>query len=202
MNNGLLPEPYYALAEPDVADSDDPTHATVALAPSPIVAKDFALEPYDVLARRITIRSEWEGDNVIAVIELVSRANKVSQEKAERFLEKSLSLLEKGIHLLIADLQQPTPTLRSGFHVRICEQCGETITEIPPDRLLYAVSFQVLDGGRVRSHVAPLKLGDPPPEMPIFLLPHRFVRLPLETTYGEAFESLPRKYRERLQNVR
>jgi hypothetical protein len=228
MNNGLLPEPYYALAEPVLGDavpdvltlqasgqpigpegtggsptravslSDDTRDSAVALAPSPVIVKDLTLEPYDLLARRITVRSEWEGDNVVAVIELVSRANKVSQEKAERFVQKSLSFLAKGIHLLLIDVQPPTPTLRTGFHVKVCEQCGEVMTGIPPERVLYAVSFQVLEGGKARSHVAPLKVGDALPEMAIFLLPHRFVRLPLETTYSEAFESLPRKFRETL----
>ncbi len=225
MNNEVLPEPYYALAEPIAGEAvpdvltlqshsnfsgegriapgtiaaesllDDSKEAAVALAPCPVIIKDLSLEPYDMLARRIAIHSEWEGDAVVAVLELVSRANKSSREKAERFLSKGMSFLEKGVHLLIIDLQRATPIVPAGFHAKICEQCGETLSEGQLERPLSAASFQVLESGKVRSHVAALKVGDVLPEMPIFLLPHRFVRLPLEKTYAQAFESLPRKFR-------
>ena len=86
-----------------------------------------------------------------------------------------------------AEHQTPPPTLRTSSR--------GAASEVQLERPLSAASFQVLESGKVRSHVAALKVGDVLPEMPIFLLPHRFVRLPLEKTYAQAFESLPGRFR-------
>ena len=69
----------------------------------------------------------------------------------------------------------------------------------PSDRDRSAVSYQVLETGKIRSHIVPLRVGDGLPEMPIFLMPHKFVRVPLEKTYTQAFHSVPGKFREMLE---
>ena len=83
-----------------------------------------------------------------------------------------------------------------GFHEKISEELGHQTSSSPADRPLTAVSYQVLETGVLRAHLVPLKVGDSLPEMPVFLEPHQFVRLPLEATYQESFRGVPWKCRE------
>lgn len=228
LNQKLLPDPFYALAEPVAGEAvpdvitlqaqtgaaeggrarvapgsgsslmHDSAEGNIVVATSPVLVQEVSLEPYDLLSRRISIHSEWEGDAVVAVIEFVSKGNKTSQVKVDQFVSKSLSFLEKGIHLLFIDLHAPTRVLPMGFHSKIFEQLGGAAPSLAADRLLSAVSYQVREAGRICSRAVALKVGDLLPEMPVFLRAHEFVRAPLETTYEQAFHSVPRKYREQL----
>jgi hypothetical protein len=44
-----------------------------------------------------------------------------------------------------------------------------------------------------------LRVGDALPEMPVFLYPDRFVRVPLERAYSEAFPRLAKKFQAVLE---
>ncbi|MBI4602426.1 MAG: DUF4058 family protein [Planctomycetes bacterium] len=226
LNERILPEPYYAIAEPvlgeavpdvitlqeqgiaprdDVAASqglvrEEPSQGAVALAPAPVLVQELGPpDPYALLARLISIRDSLRDDRVVAVIELVSHANKASRVHSERFTEKSLSLLAKGIHLVIIDVQPGTALVPNGFHEKICEAYGAQPPARPENRPCQAASYEVLGTSAVRAHIVALRTGDKLPEMPVFLLPHHFVRLPLDTSYQEAFTSLPRKFRVLLE---
>ncbi len=220
LNGGLLPPPFYALAEPAIgeaipdvitlqaADAGDPgAHVPKGLefeddktqaiqrAPGGVLVQDLpAMDAYALLARRIVIKDELRGDRVVAVIELVSHGNKASQRARTQFLDKTVELLREGIHLVLIDIRPPTAVVPSGFHRLLCDVLGEAPSDSPVDRPLQAVSYEVLESGTIRSHVAPLAVGDAMPEMPLFLLPHRFVRLPLQSTYDEAFQTMPRRF--------
>ena len=100
------------------------------------------------------------------------------------------------MHVVLVDVQKPTALVPRGFHGLICEAHGEPPAPLPDDHPYQAVSYQVLEDGTRRSHVVPLQLGDPLPDMPVFLTAHEYVRLPLERTYAEAFDNLPRRFRE------
>jgi hypothetical protein len=45
------------------------------------------------------------------------------------------------------------------------------------------------------AYVATLGLGEPLPEMPLFLTPDRYVPLPLEATYQVAYRGMPAYWR-------
>jgi hypothetical protein len=137
----------------------------------------------------------------VAVIEIVSGGNKTSRARVEQFLSKSVGLLERGIHLVLLDIQAPTALVPRGLHARIASELGHEPSASPAGRPLSVVSYQVLESGAVRAHLVPLKVGDPLPEMAVFLTPHEFVRLPLEVTYGEAFRSVPWKFQEALEGA-
>ena len=226
LNEKILPEPFYAIAEPVLGEAvpdvitlqeqgaaertldrpagqglvhEDPSLGAVALAPSPVLVQDLGpRDPYALLSRQISIRDSLRSDRVVAVIELVSHANKASRVHSERFIEKSLNLLAKGIHLMVIDVQPGTTLVPRGFHEKICEAYAASPLSQPEGRSCQLASYEVLETAIVRSHVVPLRAGDELPEMPVFLLPHQFVRLPLEPSYREAFASLPRKFREAL----
>lgn len=46
-------------------------------------------------------------------------------------------------------------------------------------------------GSETVAYVEPLAVGDPLPEMPVFLTPDRYVPCPLETAYQKAWEQYP-----------
>jgi len=180
---------------------DDTGESAVALAPFPVVVQQIAPEPYSRRARQIVIKDSWQGDRVVAVIEIVSQGNKTSQARAEQFLRKSETFLEKRIHLLIVDLHGATNVVPRGFHARILEDFGQEPPRLPPDRSLSAVSYQVLEDGTLISHFAALKVSEPLPQMPVFLRPHEYVRLPLEETYRECFQDVTWRFREILERT-
>jgi len=140
----------------------------------------------------VVIRSSLRDDKVVAVIEIVSISNK-------DVVEKSVSFLNAGVHLLILDLHPPTSVVPRGFHGLICEDLGHEAPVIPGGNDLQLASYEVLESGIPRAHVVGLRVGEQLPDMPVFLLPHYFVRVPLERTYGEAFRSLARKFRAILE---
>jgi hypothetical protein len=229
LNEGLLPRPYYAIAEPILGQtepdvialqartgtserekrSDSPAtmlhresaQAAVALAPSEVTLEEFVPDPYVRKTRWIVIKDAWQGDGVVAVIELVSRGNKTSRARAEQFLRKTVGLLDRAIHVVLLDLHGHTKVVPRGFHVLIAEDLGHEASQPPADRPLAAVTYQVLETGGLRAHFVPLRVGDPLPEMPVFLTPQDFIRLPLEATYNEAYRSVPWKFREELEKT-
>ena len=54
-------------------------------------------------------------------------------------------------------------------------------------------------GTVTRAYVQPVAIGDPLPDMPLFLDPEYYVKTPLEATYQAAYLSLPRHDRRALE---
>ena len=54
-------------------------------------------------------------------------------------------------------------------------------------------------GLSVTGYVEPLAVGDPLPEMPLFLRPGTYVPVPLETTYQRTWQRLPLRWRRVLE---
>ena len=48
-------------------------------------------------------------------------------------------------------------------------------------------------------YVEPLAVGDPVPDMPLFLDPGHYVNVPLGDAYVETFEPFPSLYRKQLE---
>lgn len=186
LNEDLLPRPLYALAEPLFEDA----------APAPAHLEDSLPAPYAMRLRRIAIRNAREGDRVVSVITMVSAGNKSSRARVEQFVARSVGLLHSGIHLMLIDLHPPTPLVPRGFPRLIGEQLGNEPDPGPADRPPSTTSWQILETGALRVHSVPLRTSDRLPDLALFLGPHEFVRLPLESTYEEAFRTVPFKYQE------
>ena len=54
-------------------------------------------------------------------------------------------------------------------------------------------------GPTSRAYIQPTAVGEPLPEMPLFLEPESYISLPLEATYAAAFDVQPRRWRDVLQ---
>ena len=220
--NQRLPSDYYALAEqitarfgPDVlalqelsgpamqsSDSQEPPSVTgesgnegaVALAPPDLeVTASTEVDYYRLKQKAVAVRHVSD-DRVVAVIEIVSKANKANVTGLDAFLRKSAGLMHEGVHLLVLDLQPTTPRDPNGIHGAIWEYIsGETDYRAPPAKPLTLVAYEVADA--TLAYVVPVAVGDTLRDMPLFLKIDGQIPAPLEHTYMRAFEFMPRRWR-------
>lgn len=209
LNRGLLPADYYAMAEqrawsifPDVLtlrapsppDRDDggPSGGAVSVAQAPPKASLVMTPDEHKIQRlrqnRLVIR-HVSRHQVIAIAEIVSPANKDREESVADFVEKSVEILDREIHLLIVDLFPPGRHDPAGIHGAIWSRFSAEEYESPPDKPLLAVGYQA--GGLPTAYLEPLGVGDPLPTVPLFLTPRRYVNVPLAPSYDAAWADVP-----------
>lgn len=202
LNHGGLPPDHYAMAEqiagpgtPDVLalkvpseQTDDEGGVALAVAP-PKVWRDE--EVYTRRTKQITVRRTG-GDEVVAVIEIVSPGNKNSRHGIRSFVSKAVEYLNSYVHLLIVDLLPPGPRDPQGIHPEIWSEYTDKPFELPADRRLTLVSY--LSDERKRAFVEPVAVGGTLPDMPLFLTPDRYINVPLDRTYTEAWNEVPQRW--------
>ncbi|MEZ6142908.1 MAG: DUF4058 family protein [Zavarzinella sp.] len=209
LNRGLLPSDYYALAEqiavgfgPDVltlqeVDEEDPPSTGGTLLQMKPRTRFFAEEIPDDKRRtsRISVR-HVSGDRVIAVIEIVSPGNKSSRNSFEDFVDKAITLLQKRVHLLLLDPFPPTNRDPAGIHDAIWEEYTVKKFALPPEQQLTMVAYEA--STPTRAYIETLAVGEPLPEMPLFLAPGLHVPVPLEVTYQAAWEQVPARWQREI----
>jgi hypothetical protein len=205
LNAGLLPAGYYAMGEqvagpgnPDVLALRAPEDAydgggglALALAPPKVWLED---DIYAAKTRSVVIR-RTNGDEVVAVIEVVSPGNKNSRQGLRSFVSKAVEYLNSSVHLLVVDLHPPGPRDPQGIHPEIWGEYTDKPFELPPDRPLTLASY-LAESGRKRAFVQPVAVGGTLPDMPLFLTPERYVNVPLERTYLDAWDEVPRRWQQ------
>ena len=211
LNAGLLPKGMFAMAEqfvggrePDVVtlqrnDIEFPTAsgnmATLTDAP-PQPQTQFVIpaevERYASKANRIVVRHSL--GKVVAVVELVSPGNKDSRHALRAFVEKSVDLLFEKINLLVVDLIPPGPRDPQGIHKVIWDEITDEPFELPDDRKLTLASYQV--SPIKTAYVEPFAVGQPIPDMPLFLHNEFYINVPLEGTYMDTWNVLPQVLRD------
>jgi len=219
LNTGLLPGEYYALPEqmavgygPDVLtlqgrrpDSTNGSNGSTVAVASPLKSRPttrFSAESDAEFYRRkkkaIVIR-HVSGDDVVAVMEIVSPGNKAGQKPFRAFVDKVYDLLEQRIHLLIIDPFPPGPRDPDGVHAAIWQEVvgDDDPFHLPKDKPLTTVAYEC--DVVTRAYIEPLAVGDPLPEMPLFVEPNGCVTVPLESTYETAFAKMPRRWRDELR---
>lgn len=212
LNNGLLPEDYYALPEqqaagfgPDVLALQSPSadegeaagfsgNATtmVRTRPKSMFSAETDTEFYRRKKSSIVVRYV-SGDRIVAMLEVVSPSNKVSRHALRAFVEKACELLEHRIHLLIVDPFPPSPRGPNGIHAAIWAEVEDKPFLLPENKPLTLVAYEC--GSTTRAHIEVLAVGDPLPDMPLFLEPDAHILVPLESTYQTAFAAMPRRWR-------
>jgi hypothetical protein len=126
---------------------------------------------------------------VVAVIEIVSPGNKDSRHSIKAFARKAVEFLLDGVHLLIVDLFPPGPRDRQGIHKVIWERLRDEPYAQPPEKPLTLAAYAA--GAKTFAYIEPVAVGDPLPDMPVFLTPARYVPCPLEDTYKTAWDQFP-----------
>ncbi len=101
------------------------------------------------------------------------------------------------MHLLIVDLFPPGPRDPQSIHKAIWDRLHDEPFALPPDKPLTVAAYAV--GTETVAYVEPVAVGDPLPDMPIFLTAGRYVPCPLEATYQTAWEQVPAPLRQPLE---
>jgi hypothetical protein len=142
--------------------------------------------------RRITIRHS-SGDRVIALLEIVSPANKDRTSAIEQFVDKAIVAFSEGLHLQIIDLFPPNQSNRQGLHSLIWSRL-EGHPETPPaDKPLTLAAY---NARTFTCFVEPTAVGKPLIDMPLFLTARRYVNVPLEQTYLAAYQGVPKRWKQ------
>jgi len=100
---------------------------------------------------------------------------------------------EHRIHLLILDSFPSGPRDPDGVHALIWGQLHSEPFHLPPEQPLTFVAYE--SASPLCAYIEPVAVGDPLPDMPLFLMPNGCVMVPLEATYQAAFEVQPRRWR-------
>jgi hypothetical protein len=210
LNGGLLPANYYAMAEQHpgrvIADIltlrvDEESllgprdSGTVAVADRPRVSRKAVAGPnatYRAMRRTLTIRHA-SNHRIVALLEILSPANKDRLSSVEDVVEKAHSALKRGCHLLVIDLFPPGPHDPKGMHGAIWESFDSEDYEPPPDKPLILAAYMALP--IVEVDYEPLTVGDELPDGPLYLQKDWFVNVPLEVTYQAAYRGVPSFWR-------
>jgi hypothetical protein len=212
LNRGLLPPDYYALPEqqaagfgPDIltlhapgsrslemekSPNDGPTALQVAT-PRARFRAETATEFFRRKKSTIVVR-HVSGDRMVAIVEILSPGTKSGQHAFKALLDKACEFLEYKIHLLIVDLFPPTKRDPHGFHSALWGEIADEEFIPPPDKPLTLAAYE--SGPTVKAFIEPLAVGDPLPDMPLFLEPGAHILMPLEATYCAAFASVPLRW--------
>ena len=218
LNEGLLPEGYYALAEQhvgrSVADiltlhvrpesSESPAYAShtggTALAEAPPkVRRREMIQPAGFFRRRTLTIRHVSGHRAVAILEIVSPSNKDRREHVHDFAEKAVSALDHGVNVLVVDLFPPGPHDPHGMHgvIRPMLDLSDEPYDLPEDEPLTLASYAVGNGVEIfLEHLAP---GAALAKMPLFLSSERYINAPLESTYESAYRGMPAFWRDVLE---
>lgn len=206
LNAKLLPARYYA--EPNVhlgvsmeadvttheteekeADAADGAVATAVWAPpKPPLVVPLAFDDLDVV--EVRVYDEHRAMTLVAVIELVSPANKDRPSHRRAFATKCAAYLQHSVSVVVVDL---VTERKENLHAELMRllELEEAAPGFAPD--LYAVAYRTATAeGRLSLEAWPeaLTLGAPLPRMPLWLTPDLAVPLDLEASYAETCETL------------
>jgi hypothetical protein len=213
LNRGLLPKGVFAMVEkysgaveadvlaletrPGFHPDRFEARGGAALLTEPpkarFVSKTAEESSYAARANVVSIR---RGDATIAMIEVVSPGNKSSVLATRQFVEKSVKVLSRGVHLLVVDLFPPTSRDPEGLHGVIWGQLGDDSFVIPADKQLTFASY--VAGEPITAYVDPAAVEDDLPDMPLFLDSKTYIRVPLNSTYEDTWRQCPEEFKQRV----
>jgi hypothetical protein len=220
LNEGLLPEGYYALAkqhagktipdiltlhastppQPSVPSSELPAAGGTAVAQAPPRVRHRETLEGTLLARRRSLAIRHvSGHRLVALLEIISPANKDRAATVNDFTAKAADALDSGIHLLVVDLFPPGSFDPQGIHGAIRQRLYqfEEPYSLPADEPLTMASYAA--GRDVEVYLEHFSVGAALPDMPLFLKSDRYVNVPLESAYAEAYRGTPAFWRDVLE---
>jgi hypothetical protein len=212
LNEHLLPEDYYALGEqwaggrnPDVLTLRGREHRgrpasanghgpAAAVQERPKTTFVVESEPLAYVRKKVrAVVRHVSDDRIIALAEVLSPGNKSSIGAFDQFKTKVVELLQAEVNVLLIDLLPRTRRDPRGVHAEVWEAVTGDRPSIPRKPPLTLASYET--GDVVRGYFEPVGVGDPLPDMPLFLEYGWHVRVPLEKTYAAAFRTVPARWR-------
>jgi hypothetical protein len=203
LNRGLLPDDMYAMAEqqaagfgPDVLtlqEAGTPPDGGTATRTRPTTTHyaKTAAEFHRRKKSSVVVR-HVSGDRIVAMIEIVSPGNKTAATAFRAFVEKACELLEHRIHLLLIDPFPPTRRDPAGIHGAIWAMVDDEPFAVPADKPLTLVAYEC--SLITQAFIETIAVGDPVPDMPLFLAPEAYITVPLEATYRAAWDTVPARW--------
>jgi hypothetical protein len=209
LNDDLLPEGYFAeeqlhpaaRVEIDVATFEE--RGTAEPAGGVAVARSKVYSPPEptwvmplslIEGLELLVYSSEGGPTLVAAVELISPANKDRPESRRALATKCASYLHQGIGLIHVDVV----TSRSAhLHNELMSlltpdrgtSSGETTQHLPQGSSLYAVAYRPIrreSTDDLEIWPTALSVGEPLPELPLWIAPNLAVPVDLETTYQNA----------------
>ena len=95
---------------------------------------------------------------------------------------------------MLIDLFPPRLHDPRGVHDLIWGELANAAADQSPGKRLVVASYS--SGITQRAYIEPLAVGDPLPDMPLFLTADEYVMVPLEATYQETWAVCPEPIRE------
>jgi hypothetical protein len=216
LNDGLLPQGYYALPEqhggrliadvltlqvPPAAPPPPAAEGGVAVAETPPrVSRKLSLSPAGRGSQRTLTVRHVSGHRVVALLEITSPANKDRAAHVAQFVDKAETAFWHEINLLFVDLFPPGPHDPQGMHGAIWERSNDQPYVLPTNEPLTLSSY--VAGPSPVVYLEHLAVGSPLVEMPLFLNPDRYINVPLEPTYLVAYRGMPAFWRDVLDGRR
>ena len=203
LNRGVLPAGYVAHAEqratlygPDVLalsplprPDPPPAGGGVVLA-EPRTARRAVLRTVAVPSRVVTIR-HVSGRRIVAVIEVVSRANKDRPGTVADFAGKVAGLLQIGVSAVILDLLPPGRHDPGGLHAAVCDALGAEVDgDDPPAPSACTLASYRASPPPPTAFLQEATVGSQLPDVPLFLDNGAFVSIPVESSYLAAVADL------------
>jgi hypothetical protein len=219
LNRGVLPAGYYARAEQVVGDTvpdvitlqsrptnghpapsvGNPAAERLVVATAPPRVRVTAACPAEPRLKQLAVRHTSE-DAVVALIELVSPGNKSGRVPFQTFVDKVVRAVAAGVHVLLIDPFPPGPRDPDGIHGAIWPELGGAPFTPPEDKPLTLAAYEAGDDGP-RCYVEPVAAGDRLIDMPLFLEPGEYVKVPLEAAYQAAWADVLPQDRAALEGV-
>jgi hypothetical protein len=217
LNEGILPSDYYALVEQhagrraadlialsrtappgELAPLPAPTGGLAVAEAPPLVAYTMELAPSPSSRRRTVAIRHVSGHRLVAVMEIVSPANKDREEHVEQLAGKIESFLRAGVHVMLIDLFPPGSHDSQGIDALVREfHAGvDQPYDPPPTPPPCVVSYRAAQ--TIGIYFQPLLIGRDLPDMPLFFHWERYVNVPLEAAYCAAFRGVPAVWKDAL----
>ena len=191
LNIKVLPADHYALSEQRLAVAQAPPQVTLSMEAAEMQAAAQR-------QRRVVVR-HTSGHQVIAVIEIVSPANKDRPASLAAFVRKAVEAIDAGVHLLVIDLFPPGLHDPAGIHGAIWHSFGSRF-DPPADEPLLVVAYRA--AAPPTAYLEPLSVGSELPTMPLFLTPEVYINLPLASSHQAAWAGVPTFWREVVEGRR
>ena len=158
-------------------------------------------EFYAGLGNRLAVR-HVSGDVPVAYIEIVSPGNKNRTAPVDAFCGSVAEAIDNLRHFLVIDILPPTRSAPRGMHAAYWERhVSEHVEPVPEESPLCSASYSANTtrfGVEPHGYINTAAVGDPLPEMPVFLTPRHYVNVPLEETYEETWRATPGRVKERV----
>lgn len=202
LNQDVLPAGFQARPtefivgiEPDVLllqAADQPERERLAAQTALAEATLTATLPPPAELPIVGVYSVYDASRLVAAIEIVSPGNKDRPEMVQAFVEKTLLLLQDGVHLMVVDvISLPKQSMRRPILKRLGLD-----EEAAQSNVLWVSSYCALPGGEPQPHLTvrewaePVEVGQPLPTLPLFLRADQlWVMVDLDSTYRATLQA-------------